>query len=183
MASELQVTTLKGNPTGANANQIVVPAGQTLHAPGHVIQVVSSEVTSATSASSSTPLNIVSVNITPKSSSSKIYITASVHASTGSGSRAGVGLYKGSNPVVRGDAEGSRSRVYGQVQNGDTGIFSSITMTYLDSPATTSQITYSAKMEPEGGSTQFYINRSAQDADSSSRFRGVSAITVMEIAQ
>ena len=56
-------------------------------------------------------------------------------------------------------------------------------MSYLDSPATTSQITYSAKMEPEGGSTLFYINRSAQDADSGSRFRGVSAITVMEIAQ
>ena len=39
MASELQVTTLKGNPTGANANQILVPANQTLHAPGHIIQV------------------------------------------------------------------------------------------------------------------------------------------------
>ena len=150
--------------------------------PGHVIQIVSAEETAATSSSSSSPVNIVSVNITPKLSSSKIYITASVHASTGSGSRAGVGLYKDSNPVVRGNTAGSRSRVYGQVQNADTGIFSSVTMSYLDSPATTSQITYSAKMEPEGGSTQFYINRSAQDADSGARFRGVSAITVMEIA-
>ena len=157
--------------------------GSGVHIPGHVIQVVSSEVTSATSATSATPVNIVSVNITPKLSSSKIYIMASVHATTAAGSRAGVGLYKDSSPVIRGDTAGSRSRVYGQVQNGDTGILSSITMTYLDSPATTSQITYSAKMEPEGGSTAFYINRSASDTDSSARFRGVSAITVMEIAQ
>lgn len=157
--------------------------GSGVQIPGHVIQVVSAEFTAATASASSNPVNIVSVNITPKSSSSKIYITASVHASTASGSRAGVGLYKGSNPVVRGDAAGSRSRVYGQVQNSDTGIFSSITMSYLDSPATTSQITYSAKMEPEGGSTtQFYINRSASDNDSGARFRGVSAITVMEVA-
>ena len=42
MASELQVTTIRGVPTGANANQIVVPAGQTLHAPGHVIQAIDS---------------------------------------------------------------------------------------------------------------------------------------------
>ena len=156
--------------------------GSGVQIPGHVIQVVSAEFTAATASASSNPVNIVSVNITPKSSSSKIYITASVHASTASGSRAGVGLYKGSNPVVRGDAAGSRSRVYGQVQNSDTGIFSSIAMSYLDSPATTSQITYSAKMEPEGGSTQFYINRSASDNDSGARFRGVSAITVMEVA-
>ena len=157
--------------------------GSGVYIPGHVIQVVSAEFTAAAASVSSSPVNIVSVNITPKSSSSKIYITASVHASTASSSRAGVGLYKGSSPVVRGDASGSRSRVYGQVQNSDTGIFSSVTMSYLDSPATTSQITYSAKMEPEGGSTQFYINRSASDTDSGSRFRGVSAITVMEIAQ
>ena len=169
--------------TVSGSGNITVASGTTMYAPGHVIQVVSAEVTSATSATSSSPVNVVSVNITPKSSSSKIHIMASVHGTTGSGSRAGVGLYKGSNPVVRGDAAGSRSRVYGQVQNGDTGIFSSITMTYLDSPATTSQITYSAKMEPEGGSTSFYINRSSSDGDSGARLRGVSAITVMEIAQ
>ena len=183
MASIVSVEQIKGLAGGSTPNTISVPTGQTLHAPGHVIQVVSSEVTSATSASSSTPVNIVSVNITPKLSSSKIYITASVHAAVGSSSRGGVGLYKDSNPVIRGDEAGSRSRVYGQVQNGDTGIFSSVTMTYLDSPATTSQITYSAKMEPEGGSTPFYINRSSSDSDSASRYRGVSAITVMEIAQ
>ena len=183
MAGTLSVQKIQGLASSATPTTVEIASGHVLHAPGHVIQVVSSEVTSATSATSASPVNIVSVNITPKSSSSKIYITASVHATAAAGSRAGVGLYKGSSPVIRGDASGSRSRAYGQVQNGDTGIFSSVTMTYLDSPATTSQITYSAKMEPEGSSTTFYINRTASDGDSSARFRGVSAITVMEIAQ
>ena len=183
MASELTVQTLRGPTSGANANTVLIPSSQTLHAPGHVLQVVSAENTVASSATSSSAVNIISVNITPKSNTSKIYVTASINATTASGSRAGVGLYKGSSPVVRGDAAGNRSRVYSQVQNGDTGIFSSIAMTYFDSPATTSQITYSAKMEPEGGSTVFYINRSASDNESGSRFRGVSNITVMEIAQ
>ena len=179
MTSVLLVDTIKNSLDSADT--VAFTGG--IYAPGSVIQTVSAEETAASSSTSSSPVNIVSVNITPKSSSSKIYIIASVHASTASGSRAGVGLYKGSNPVVRGDAAGSRTRVYAQVQNSDTGIFSSTTMTYLDSPATTSQITYSAKMEPEGGSTVFYINRSASDTDSGARFRGVSAITVMEIAQ
>ena len=40
MASELQVTTIRGVPTGSNANQIVIPTGQVLTAPGHIVQVV-----------------------------------------------------------------------------------------------------------------------------------------------
>ena len=48
MASELQVTTIRGVPTGANANEIVIPTGQkiiatdagSIVAPGSVIQIV-----------------------------------------------------------------------------------------------------------------------------------------------
>ena len=183
MAGTLSVQKIQGLATSATPTVVEISSGHTLHQAGAVLQVVSAEETAATSSTSGSAVNIVSVNITPKFSSSKIYITASVHCSTASSGRAGVGLYKGSNPVVQGDASGSRTRAYGQVQNSDTGIFSSVTMTYLDSPATTSETTYSAKMVPEDGSTTFYINRSASDNDSGSRFRGVSAITVMEIAQ
>ena len=40
MASELEVTTIRGLSSGADANKIIVPSGQTLSAPGHVIQIV-----------------------------------------------------------------------------------------------------------------------------------------------
>ena len=36
--STLHVENLKGLSSGSNANKIIVPSGQTLHAPGHVIQ-------------------------------------------------------------------------------------------------------------------------------------------------
>jgi hypothetical protein len=39
MASELTVQTLRGPTSGANADTVLIPSGQTLHAPGHVINV------------------------------------------------------------------------------------------------------------------------------------------------
>ena len=50
--STLHVENLKGLSSGGNANKIIVPSGQTLHAPGHVIQTLSTTLTSASSAQS-----------------------------------------------------------------------------------------------------------------------------------
>ena len=158
-------------------------SGNGVHIPGHVIQVVNSTETSASSATSSSPVEVLSVNITPKSSNGKIHIIGSVNASTLSSGRAAIGLYKDGSALVKGDSSGTRSRVYAQIQNGDSGLMGHADVLYLDSPNTTSEVTYSIYMEPEGGSTAFFINRSQSDADSGSRFRGVSSITVMEIAQ
>ena len=45
--STLHVENLKGLSSGGNANKIIVPSGQTLTAPGHVIQVVSGDINSS----------------------------------------------------------------------------------------------------------------------------------------
>ena len=76
MASELQVTTLRGAPTGANANQIVVPTGQTLTAPGHVIQMQHANINGSSGSTTSASFTDtgVSVNITPKFATSKILV-------------------------------------------------------------------------------------------------------------
>ena len=75
MASELQVTTLKGNPTGANSNQILVGSGQTLHAPGHSIQTVSGEYSIVGSTTSTTAVQAwTGLSITPKFSTSIIKV-------------------------------------------------------------------------------------------------------------
>lgn len=77
--SNLTVSRLSG-PT-ANSNQIVVPSGHTLIAPGHVIQFITTRITTPTAvaipASYTTFTDIPSLNatITPKSASSLIYIT------------------------------------------------------------------------------------------------------------
>lgn len=79
MASELQVTTIRGVPTGANANQIVVPTGQTLSAPGHVIGYShitwSNNVgTYSYNVSSFTDVQGTDLTYTPKKSNSKILV-------------------------------------------------------------------------------------------------------------
>ena len=81
MASELQVTTLRGNPTGANANKVLVPSGQSLLAHGSICQTVESVITTRSTFSVNIRYNIASglkVTITPKSTNPTLIITANV---------------------------------------------------------------------------------------------------------
>lgn len=164
---------------------ITSKAGKPLvNSTGSVLQVQSTTKTDSYSQSISTPTLVtgLAVSITPTSESSKILVTASVSASTSSGSRAFIGLRKDGAVLTQGDAAGSRVRCHAQIQNSDTGYMNQITMQHLDSPSTTSSITYQVYAIDEGSSTTININRSSSDTDSAARGRGVSSITVMEIA-
>lgn len=98
MAGTLTVQNLQGPSSGANANKIIVPSGQTLYAPGHVISVnrihLDTEQTTATT--SFIDVSNGSVTVTPKSSSSTFLVSASCHAYTNS---AGVGAW--SSLIIR----------------------------------------------------------------------------------
>ena len=76
MGSTLSVSELKGLTSGSNANQINVPSGHTLIAPGHVIQTIyDQDTTSGTGAVTSSTSHVttgLSATITPKSTSSII---------------------------------------------------------------------------------------------------------------
>ena len=86
MASELYVETLKGLTSGANANKIVVPSGQTLYAPGHVLSVhlvrVPYNNTTYDTFSTSTQSTITgfSITVTPSSVDSEFIIESVPHA-------------------------------------------------------------------------------------------------------
>ena len=170
MASELQVTTIRGVPTGANANQILVPSGQTLYAPGHVIQVESVTGGSSASTTSATYSDIpgTSVTITPTSTSSKILIIGSIAAETsGSGSDRGIRLR-----MVR-DSTALQTSTYNLYMSGNNNQrISMVTMHYLDSPTTTSAITYKFEFNTTGSNATARVNQYAS-----------SNVTVMEIAQ
>lgn len=116
MASELYVETLKGLTSGANANKVIIPSGQTLDASageivpsaGQVVQVVSAENSSnvqvSTGGNSFSALygfsqqnrlyaDLVSVSITPKSASNTLIITMSAGMTSGSmASQSGFGI-------------------------------------------------------------------------------------------
>lgn len=76
MASELTVQTIKGPSSGGNANKILIPAGQELHAPGHVVQMQTSAMSGTSNQSTSTSYvdTGLNLNITPKFATSKILV-------------------------------------------------------------------------------------------------------------
>ena len=57
-----------------------------------------------------------------------------------------------------------------------------LSLNFLDTPSSTSQITYGVKIGHSSGSAKtLYVNRSDNDPDDLSYGRGTSTITVMEV--
>jgi len=83
---------------------------------------------------------------------------------------------------AKGDAAGNRTRMAFAARHSNSGRYSSQSMTYLDSPATTSATTYQLYMsvEPSGGSA--CLNRSGSDTDYEYFSRTISTFTVMEVS-
>jgi len=77
MASELTVQTLRGPTSGANADTVLIPSGQTLHAPGHVIQAKCVEWNTPYTDSASAQKDLFSGQITVQEGS-KVVAMASV---------------------------------------------------------------------------------------------------------
>lgn len=188
MASELQVTTIRGVPTGANANQIVVPTGQTLAAPGHIIQVVSTTKTDTFVSSATGPIDIpgLSVTITPKFATSKIFIMFNAHI-VGFDSGTGIRILRGSTNLGLANTAGAKSIMtaigfYSNGQSPNSYSGGNTSMSFLDSPSTTSATTY--KLQAQCLSTAgIFINKSRYDIDNGNASRGSSTITLMEVAQ
>jgi hypothetical protein len=150
---------------------------------GSVLQVVSTTKTDtfSTTSGSLTDITGMSVSITPTSATSKILVLYSLGQIFGNSPCAsGVALLRNSTVIGAGASAGSRILVStGQVDDGDRGQPHSYT--FLDSPATTSAITYKLQIYVNGGVT-LYVNRSATDLDNTTYNRSAATITVMEIA-
>ncbi len=142
--STLHVENLKGPTSGANADKIIVPSGQTLHAVGHVIQVVSTNLGAdhSYSSASTAETNILTLNITPKFNTSKVLVICNLGLYLNSGaaqSRGDLGIRRDST-LVRGRDDTSGEGFF----RDNSGHFKSYmtVFNFLDSPATTSTITY-----------------------------------------
>jgi hypothetical protein len=151
---------------------------------GSVLQVVSTNKTDTFSTTSTTYTNItgLSASITPKFSTSKIYATVTLGMSCDSGTRAIFQLLRNSTPVGVGDASGSRTTGNAAGQAPQPAAMACVSFQYLDSPATTSAITYQVQTAFIDNSGTLYINRTVNDESAASRSRTASTITLMEIA-
>jgi hypothetical protein len=145
---------------------------------GTVLQVVSATKVDAFSTTSSTFVDVpdLSVTITPKNINSKILITIDV--STGSSQDGDVilNLNRGSTAIAQPNFGNNPSSAYSRPRDSLDVLYQGIT--FLDSPATVSSITYKVQMRILGSGTRF-INRRGNDTI----LGFISSITAKEIAQ
>jgi hypothetical protein len=151
---------------------------------GSVLQVVSTTKTDTFSTSSTSFVDVtgLSVSITPTSATSKILVIVSGNASGQTGLVAfRLRLMRDSTAISIGDTSGSRIRSSVDSINADNSAQATVAINFLDSPNTTSAVTYKIQMSANAANNVF-INRSSSDTDSTERSRAASTITVMEIA-
>jgi hypothetical protein len=162
----------------------VSAGGLTSASNGRVLQVVSTTKTDtfSTSSASFTDITGVSVSITPSNASNKIMVFALVYvggpvSTTG---QAMTRLMRDATAIAIGDASGSRTQAGSESGFATTFYMAPALHTFLDSPATTSSVTYKVQMRVTADT--FFVNRTGADSDATSESRVVSTITVMEIA-
>lgn len=150
---------------------------------GKVLQVVSTTKTDTFTTSSTTFADVtgLSVSITPSSTANKILVIGSITGCHDVGvSEGGVRMVRDSTAIMVGDTAGSRTSGF-QIQTGSGNLIDTIAGQVLDSPATTSTLTYKWQAMNAGAGT-FYVNRSKTDTNAAYTFRAASSITVMEIS-
>ena len=161
-----------------------------LNTTGTVLQVVQSvndtvETFSATETWHD--ISNMSVTITPTSTSSKIMVDYTIHNST-SDSTTTHRIVRGSTAIGLGSANGSRqlatSRT-GRMQAGDENhINPPTTMKYIDSPSTTSAVTYKLQLRLQTSEGVITTNTAHNQPNVTHTYgsRVISTITVTEIA-
>jgi hypothetical protein len=184
--SELAVGSLKG--LAANAFKIEVASGSQIVQPGAILQVVSTTKTDTFSASvgggGTVAVTGMSATITPSSTSSKILVFTNLNVATDSGTNSISHIVKrNGTPIGVGDAASSRTQITGSSGTGQNYLQNNSSSNVLDSPSTTSAVTYSVDIHnTRGAGVTLYANRTALDTNSSDYTRAASSITLMEVA-
>ena len=154
MASTLTVDNIVGATTAAN-----------VHVPGGVVQIVEgAEFHTQTDVTATSYFDLgLSVTITPKFATSKIFVMTNVHCYMNGTGFIALRVMRGSTEVVE------AARAHGWQDNSSA----MVNVTKLDSPNTTSATNYKIQVKAVGISNTPRVNDGG----------GPSRITVMEIAQ
>ena len=164
---------------GANAITGTIPQGNIANASlgavtalpaaiptGKVLQIVMGTTGTQTTNGTNDWLDTsLTVNITPSSSSSKVYIAVSQNEVYTTSSNVGVSLR-----LLRGSTSICQFANYVSYSSADD--FNGESCNFLDTPSTTSALTYKIQFKPSGGNATIKAQSN----------NGVSTITVMEIA-
>lgn len=191
---------LQGGATGTGSVTILAPStnsNQILTLPdatgtivtnktaGTILQVVTTQKTNTFSTSSTSMVDItgMSVTITPTSVTSKILVLINLTVGPGGGNFAPVNLQRnGTNiamPTTASDWQATMNNYPGE-GSGYTGGSAQpqYALNWLDSPASTSALTYKLQILTTSGGAPVYVNTRPISQNGTC----VSAITVMEVA-
>lgn len=155
---------------------------------GKILQVIQTVKTDTFSTASTSFVAItgLSASITPAATSSKILVTAQIVVSgSNANSYGGIALYRGGS-VISGAVGASPSSKLA-ISTANTRVPSSataktLTIEYLDTPSSTSALTYQPYMAKGAESVTLYVNQNGGEADNTNHFRSISTITLREIA-
>lgn len=154
----------------------------------NIIQVASTTKTDTFSTTSTSWVDLTgfSVNITPTSASSKIMIFCDLRMS-GTDYRGGCAfrLVRNGTVIDIGDAASTRIQATGGWEDlpssGTYMVYSQPAM-FLDSPSSTSVVTYKVQVILSDNFGALVVNRTGNDVDSIAYLRTASNLTVMEVA-
>ena len=170
-------------------NRIVPRDGLPSGSSGGIIQVVHTNTSAHTYSNSTSYTDItgVTATITPKFSSSKILIQCSLaigkednHSMMGRIVRNGSAI-SGSGGVAESGHGNQEDGVWWLVRT-STHSANPLMVNYLDSPASTSALTYKAQGKTTSASYPFAINRTVSSNDNEYATPAFSMITLMEIS-
>ena len=197
MSSRLVVNSVRH--TGASADAITLDASGNVTFPanatcsgtatgfggGKILQVLQTTKTDTASTGSTSFADILTVSITPSAATSKILLTGDLKIGYSSYTAAVMWKFvRDSTDVFIGDAASSRTRCTWGLEDGHNNStiyqLDATSGTFLDSPNTTSAITY--KVQWAAKQATAYLNRTGNDGDSAGYPRTASSLTVMEVS-
>ena len=160
----------------SHGSTIEIPAGHVLNAPGHVIQTAQQVYTTQTNitATSFTSTGLTT-SITPTSASSKILVISSLSAEVYQNGNSGYSIVF---EIKRDSTQISKRYANAYAKEASNGYYAfpiDGAMNFLDSPNTTSSITYSVNAYITNSGSSFTIRLNNQT--------GTSTLTLQEIAQ
>lgn len=153
MASELEVTTIRGLSSGADANKILVPSGHSLIVPGHLHKIYtdSNDPGSFQITSQSYVDSGLSITLTPYSASSKFHIFFNMYECYSADANSSVmcSIFRDGTNI---SDHGGATLGYKDPQS-----YHNIAGQHFDTPSTTSSINYKIRCKSSAG-YPVYIN-------------------------
>jgi hypothetical protein len=148
---------------------------------GKILQVVQATKTDTASVTGTSFSSVFTASITPSANTSRVLVMAFLSIGGATSNYANLRLVKSGSVLIQGDAAGSRTRVTAMGNPGVAGAMNAITINYVDSPASTSALTYEIELASHSTGA-VYLNRSGTDTDGATISRASSTIILMEVA-